>query len=284
MSTSNRANATIRKIDADTYFEAIDFVNRINFLFDRWEPRQLLEAFSEDVIVDHGCHSFPAERSGVTTKRFDARNRGAAQLPVDIGFEYLVVQVQAVPAPEKAGKCAWRVAVHADVMSSPLHSASPCITAAMRAASRRLTLLYDEVMAPSGLRVTQYHILSELERRTSEPPTVSELAEILTMERSALGQTFRPRERDGFIALGRDERDGFIALGRDERDGRRRPVQLRPAGKDAVAWGRRYWAKAHERFQRFFGDTALAALRTTLREIAENRGLSDVFQTDARPN
>src|ERR1700754_1750186 len=97
-------------------------------------------------------------------------------------------------------------------------TASPCIASAMRAASRRLTLLYDEVMAPSGLRVTQFHILSELERRSSEPPTVSELAEILTMERSALGQTLRPLERDGLIALGRDEHDG-----------RRRPVELTPA-------------------------------------------------------
>jgi DNA-binding MarR family transcriptional regulator len=69
----------------------------------------------------------------------------------------------------------------------------------------------------------------------------------------------------------------FIAPGRDERDGRHRPVQLTPAGKGAAARGRRYWAKAHERFQRFFGDTALAALRTTLRKIAENPGLSDVF-------
>jgi DNA-binding MarR family transcriptional regulator len=121
-------------------------------------------------------------------------------------------------------------------MSSHLRSASPCITAAMRAASRRLTLLYDEVMAPSGLRVTQYHLLSELERRASEPPTVSEFAETLTMERSALGQTLRPLARDGLITLGRDEHDG-----------RRRPVELTPAGKDAVAKGRRNWAKAHKR-------------------------------------
>jgi DNA-binding MarR family transcriptional regulator len=74
--------------------------------------------------------------------------------------------------------------------------------------NNRLTLLYDEAMEPSGLRVTQYHILSELERRAAEPPTVSELAGILTMERSAPGQTLRPLERDGFAALGRDERDG----------------------------------------------------------------------------
>jgi DNA-binding MarR family transcriptional regulator len=134
-------------------------------------------------------------------------------------------------------------------------------------------LLYDEVMAPSGLRVTQYHILSELERRAPAPPTVSELAEILTMERSALGQTLRPLERDGLVELGRDARDR-----------RRRPVQLTTAGKNAVALGRRYWAKAHERFQRFFGETELTALRTTLRALAENPGLPDVFQAHAKPH
>lgn len=42
-----------RRIDADTRFEAIDFVNRVNFLFDRWQPEELLTAFSDDVIVDH---------------------------------------------------------------------------------------------------------------------------------------------------------------------------------------------------------------------------------------
>lgn len=151
-------------------------------------------------------------------------------------------------------------------MSTPLHSASPCITAAMRAASRRLTLLYDEVMAPSGLRITQFNILSELERRAADPPTVSELAEILTMERSALGQTLRPLERDGLVALGRDKHDG-----------RRRPVQLTKAGRAAITRARPYWKEAHGRFAHFFGDAALADLRTTLRDIAENPGVSDAF-------
>src|ERR1700755_1266785 len=63
-------------------------------------------------------------------------------------------------------------------------SESPCIVAAMRAATRRLTQLYDEAMAPTGLRVTQFHVLSELERRSPDPPTVGELAGILTRVRS----------------------------------------------------------------------------------------------------
>jgi len=147
------------------------------------------------------------------------------------------------------------------------HSDSPCIVAAMRAATRRLTQLYDEAMVPTGLRITQFHVLSELERRSADPPTVGELAEILTMERSALGQTLRPLERDGLIDLGHDKRDG-----------RRRPIKLTKAGKDKVIRGRRYWAGAHEKFEHFFGDSQLVFLRETLRGIAESPQLPEAFQ------
>jgi DNA-binding MarR family transcriptional regulator len=148
-----------------------------------------------------------------------------------------------------------------------LRSDSPCIVAAMRAATRRLTHLYDEAMVPTGLRVTQFHILSELDRRSADPPTVGELAEILTMERSALGQTLRPLARDGFVDLGHDKRDG-----------RRRPVKLTKAGKDKVVRGRRHWADAHAKFEHFFGDEQLVVLRATLRDIAESPQLPETFQ------
>jgi DNA-binding MarR family transcriptional regulator len=157
-------------------------------------------------------------------------------------------------------------------MNGPLRSASPCVTAAVRAASRRLTLLYDEVLAPSGLRLTQFGVLAELARRDALPPTVSELADILTMERSALGQTLRPLERDGLVELGRDKRDG-----------RRRPVRLTRAGQKAVARARPYWAEAHGRFAKFFGEEALAELRGTLRGIAENPDLSEAFDRGGAP-
>jgi DNA-binding MarR family transcriptional regulator len=137
----------------------------------------------------------------------------------------------------------------------------------MRAASRRLTLLYDEVMAPSGLRLTQFGILSELERRASEPPTVSELAEILVIERSALGQTLRTLEKAGLVTLDRDRQNG-----------RRRPVHLTKAGQKAVVRGFPYWKKAHTQFSQFFGaPAALAELRSTLRRIAENPALAAAF-------
>jgi DNA-binding MarR family transcriptional regulator len=158
-------------------------------------------------------------------------------------------------------------------MNAPPRSASPCVAAAMRAASRKLTLRYDEVMAPSGLRLTQFNVLAELARRAASPPTVHELADILTMERSALGQTLRPLERDGLVELGRDKQDG-----------RRRPVRLTRAGQKAVARTRPYWSEAHGRFAKFFGEEAMAELRGTLRDIAENPRLDDAFDRGDAPH
>lgn len=149
---------------------------------------------------------------------------------------------------------------------------SPCIAAAMRAATRRVTLLYDEVMAPSGLRVTQFHILSELERQAANPPTVTELCEILTMERTALGQTLQPLHDQGFVEHTRDESDR-----------RRRPVRLTPEGQRAVIKGRKYWAKAHAQFEQFFGNDAMVELRSTLRDIAESPALSAAFNSESQP-
>ncbi|MFK4771387.1 nuclear transport factor 2 family protein [Rhizobium sp. ZW T2_16] len=41
------------QVAAQIRSDAIDFVNRINFYFDRWELAKLLNAFADDVVVDH---------------------------------------------------------------------------------------------------------------------------------------------------------------------------------------------------------------------------------------
>jgi hypothetical protein len=54
MNTEAKGSSPARPpVDADMRFEAIDFVNRVNFLFDRWEPEALLASFSDDAVVDH---------------------------------------------------------------------------------------------------------------------------------------------------------------------------------------------------------------------------------------
>jgi hypothetical protein len=79
------------------------------------------------------------------------------------------------------------------------------------------------------------------------------------------------------------ERDGLIALGRDELDKRRRPVRLTSAGREAVTRTRPYWTEAHRRFAGFFGEQAMAELRATLRDIAESPDVASAFDRSGGP-
>src|ERR1700746_2147987 len=88
-----------------------------------------------------------------------------------------------------------------------------CNCAALRQAARRVTKLYDDVLAPIGLGVNQYAILSRLSR--VGPSTIQELARLLVMDRSTLGHLLRPLEKRGFVKLDvseRDRRSRIVAL------------------------------------------------------------------------
>jgi DNA-binding MarR family transcriptional regulator len=119
----------------------------------------------------------------------------------------------------------------------------------MRKASRRLTQFYDDALAPSGLRSTQFSILAELDRR-SEPPTLNELAETLILDRSTLGHNLRPLERDGLLAL----QEG-------EEDARYRNILLKPKGKARFRKAYPLWRTAQDRFTSLFGQSQTEKLR-----------------------
>jgi DNA-binding MarR family transcriptional regulator len=142
-------------------------------------------------------------------------------------------------------------------------SESPCIAAAIRKASRRLTQLYDGALAPCGLRSTQYTILAELARRAEAAPTMTELAVALVMDRSALGHNLKPLERDGLVA--------FV---KGKADARHRRVVLTARGKTKVQSAAKYWQAAQNRFHQIFGKKATSALRATMLGIAYDERLS----------
>jgi len=132
----------------------------------------------------------------------------------------------------------------------------PCHATALRKAARRITQLYEGALADTGLRSTQFAILSELNDRADEPPTMAELAESLVIERSALGHTLRPLERDGYIVL------------QEGTDRRQRHVVLTAQGKAKFKEGCNAWRAAQERFEAMFGRAEARNLRLTLLNLA----------------
>ena len=129
-----------------------------------------------------------------------------------------------------------------------------CNCAALRQAARRVTRLYDEALAPTGLGANQYSILVRL---SGGPSTIQELAHRLVMDRSTLGHLLRPLEKRGLVRLNFSKQDG-----------RSRVTALTPAGRAVVARGRPLWARAQRRFANAFGEKGALELRTALKQVA----------------
>src|SRR5262245_64491964 len=81
-----------------------------------------------------------------------------------------------------------------------------CNCLAVRQAARHVTQFYDQFLAPSGLRTTQFSVLAKLKRLG--PMTINALASDLVMDRTTLGRNILPLEREGLIAVqtGRSDR------------------------------------------------------------------------------
>ena len=90
-----------------------------------------------------------------------------------------------------------------------------CLCIDLRAAANKLTRMYDEIMAPSGISVTQFSLLHQIHRL--DAPTLKELAEASDLERSTLGRNVRVLERQGLVSMkvGGDARTRTLHLTRN---------------------------------------------------------------------
>lgn len=137
-----------------------------------------------------------------------------------------------------------------------------CNAGAIRRAARRVTHVYDTALAPAGLSLCQYGILSAINSRGAALPSVQELAEELVLDRSTLGQNLRPLERDGFISLLTDPRDQRVRL-----------IALTKLGLAKFKEANKYWKIAQDRFEAVFGEQEATELRSVLASIAYNEEL-----------
>jgi DNA-binding MarR family transcriptional regulator len=129
-----------------------------------------------------------------------------------------------------------------------------CNCHAIRQAARHVTQFYDQQLAPSGIRVTQFAILSRLRR--AGPMTINALAAALVMDRTTLGRNILPLQRDGLIA---------VAAGRTDR--RRHELHITEAGIARHRAAMEHWRQAQQRFGAVFGDDRAAALRDLLHGV-----------------
>ena len=96
----------------------------------------------------------------------------------------------------------------------PAAPSPACTCGRLRRATRALTQLYDDAMAPAGLRVTQFSLLRTLAREG--PLTISALASRQLLDRTALSRNLDPLLDMGLVEVirGRDARTKEVAISR----------------------------------------------------------------------
>src|ERR1700730_3616417 len=138
---------------------------------------------------------------------------------------------------------------------TPDPQSEKCNCLAVRQAARHVTQFYDQYLAPSGLRTTQFSILAKLKR--NGPMTINALAADLVMDRTTLGRNVLPLERDGLIS---------VAPAATDR--RSKELRLTKQGDKRLEAARKGWSEAQARFVSAFGSRRTSDLRALLRAVA----------------
>jgi DNA-binding MarR family transcriptional regulator len=127
-----------------------------------------------------------------------------------------------------------------------------CICVNLRRASRAISQLYDEAMAASGLKVTQFSLLRAVER--NEPVAITVLAAEMELDRTTLARNLIPLERDRLVSQ---------SAGHDQRV---TDVRLTAAGRTAIKRALPLWEAAQARVGQHLGAERLAQLRAIAEE------------------
>lgn len=127
-----------------------------------------------------------------------------------------------------------------------------CTVYRLRMAARRATRLYDRILAPSGLGITQFGLLMTVQAR--DGASVSEIADALDMDRTTLTRNLRPLVRGGYLALSKGS------------DLRRKAVHITEKGDTAITQAEPLWRKAQRTVAESLGGERTQLLHELLEE------------------
>ena len=116
-----------------------------------------------------------------------------------------------------------------------------------------MTRFYDDMLAPAGLKATQLTMLGAIS--ISGPTRMSELAEMLALDKTTLTRNLKLLQDDGLIE---------IAAGDDRRV---RIVAMTRAGTDALELALPRWREAQRRVVEHLGEARWRGLVDDLAKI-----------------
>jgi DNA-binding MarR family transcriptional regulator len=126
----------------------------------------------------------------------------------------------------------------------------PCVCAQVRRLARKLSSLYDGLLSPEDLTITQYSLLANIERAGRLSHML--LAEKVGMERTTLTRNLRPLTKAKWVAA---------APGKDRRQ---HLLQLTVAGRRKLVRTLPLWEQAQRQFLSEIGSETMQELRVLL--------------------
>ncbi|MDO9417901.1 MarR family winged helix-turn-helix transcriptional regulator [Pararhizobium sp.] len=87
-----------------------------------------------------------------------------------------------------------------------------CYCILLRKASRKVSSVYDEALAPLGVNIAQFSLMRNIRR--TEPVSLTDLATRLELDRSTVGRNTKVLQRAGWVksAKGDDQREAVLVL------------------------------------------------------------------------
>lgn len=125
-----------------------------------------------------------------------------------------------------------------------------CTNFKLRQLTRRVTQHYDRHLALSGLKTTQYSLLSHVDRLGPLPP--GGLARRMDMDASTLSRNLRPLLASGWLRM-----DEGV-------DARTRELNITDAGRELRRRAQRHWKAAQVALNQQLGPATVVALHELL--------------------
>ena len=130
---------------------------------------------------------------------------------------------------------------------------SPCNCINIRRASQAITEVYDEILAPSDLKIGQFSLLKHINELG--PISVSDLALIIRLDRTTLVRNLKPLEERGFVTDISTEGT------------RNRQLKLTDKGVQAYKSAELLWEKAQGFLEEYLGRDNIDTFTTLLSKI-----------------
>ena len=138
--------------------------------------------------------------------------------------------------------------------SLDLAGTGTCAAFNFRRTARAVTRLYDLALEPSGIRSTQFAILTAIAK--FQPVAINRIGEILVLDQTTLTRSLRLMQKQGLLEISpRSTR-------------RQRFLNLTDAGAKSLAAAIPLWRKVQAEFLRMMGGDSWKAFRNELERLS----------------